>query len=278
MAEFVKKIRTASGDLQIDYNSLANLPSNPNLLINSNFSAPINQRGETSYSNGSDWKYCYCIDRWATIGAINTNTVTVNSGSITIKNNSTDGMQFRQWFETDYDKCYTSGYYTATIKVLSISGTVKVKLDETTMSDALKSGVNVVTLNCTPLFFCLEIAANSNIQIEYMKLEHGTISTPFIPKMYQEELLICRRFYRKYWTGMLFPQFYNNQYCGFVFDTPMRKTPTVKTFSILSTNDSSSIGANVEVNAQGVYKFHTISSYTGKVILVPMLELDAEIY
>ena len=37
MSQYIKKIRTDQGDLQIDYNALANLPtiSNPNLLINS---------------------------------------------------------------------------------------------------------------------------------------------------------------------------------------------------------------------------------------------------
>lgn len=278
MSTYIKRIRTESGDLQIDYNALANLPSNPNLLVNSDFRAPINQRGKTSYSNESDWKYCYCIDRWATIGGLNTNTVTVNSGSITITNNASDGMQFRQWFETDYDKCYYQSTYTATIKVRSISGTVKVQMNDNTFVGTLQSGLNVITANCAPLFFSLDIGAKCSVEIEYIKLEHGSVSTPLASRLYQEELLICRRYYRKYWTSMLFPQFYSNQYCGFLFDIPMRKDPTVKTFSILSTSNGSSIGVNVEVYAQGVYKFFTTEGYSEKAIIVPMLELDAEIY
>jgi len=51
MSQLVKKIRTSAGDCQIDYNALANLPAigNPNLLINSDFRNPINQRGITKY-------------------------------------------------------------------------------------------------------------------------------------------------------------------------------------------------------------------------------------
>lgn len=59
MPEYINKIRTASGDLPINYEALANLPtiSNPNLLINSDFRNPINQRGSTTLTtNNSDWK------------------------------------------------------------------------------------------------------------------------------------------------------------------------------------------------------------------------------
>jgi hypothetical protein len=77
---------------------------------------------------------------------------------------------------------------------------------------------------------------------------------------------------------MVFSQFYGSQYYGFLFDIPMRCDPQVKTFSILGVNDNSSVGASVEAYAQGVYKFHTISAYTSNAIIVPMLELDAEIY
>jgi hypothetical protein len=61
MPEYVTKIRTSQGDLPVDYNSLANLPelntmfSNPNLLINSDFRNPVNQRGATTYQEASDW-------------------------------------------------------------------------------------------------------------------------------------------------------------------------------------------------------------------------------
>lgn len=55
MADLIKKIRTEQGDLQIDYSALANLPSiNNNLLINSDFRNPVNQRGETTYTEGLD--------------------------------------------------------------------------------------------------------------------------------------------------------------------------------------------------------------------------------
>ena len=84
MANLIKKIRTDAGDVQIDYNALANLPSiNNNLLINGNFS--INQRGSTSYIQTNTWKYS--VDRWKYVGIMG---VTVNeSGTVSIsKTNS----------------------------------------------------------------------------------------------------------------------------------------------------------------------------------------------
>ena len=197
MANLVKKIRTSSGDLQIDYNALANLPtmSNPNLLINSDFRCPVNQRGQMSYSNNKDWQYCYGIDRWASNGGLNTNVVTINPHtSITVKNNSTESMVFRQWFDTDYNKCYINGTYTVTISVLSLSGTVYAKLNDTTQSDALVVGKNVITLNCTPLYFSFEIGSKASIELEYVKLEYGALSTAFVPRIYAEELAICQRY------------------------------------------------------------------------------------
>ena len=122
------------------------------------------------------------------------------------------------------------------------------------------------------------MVGNASVELYWAKVEQGSVATPFVPKLYDEELSICRRYYRKYWTSMLFPQFYQNQYIGFYFDMPMRRDPDVGTFSILSTSNSSSIGQSVEVYAQGVYKFHVTSGYSEKAIIVPMLELDAEIY
>ena len=56
MADYITKIRTDKGDLPIDYNALANLPtiSNPNLLINADFRNPVNQRGKTVYEEATD--------------------------------------------------------------------------------------------------------------------------------------------------------------------------------------------------------------------------------
>lgn len=278
MANLVKKIRTSSGDLQIDYNALANLPSiNNNLLINSDFRNPVNQRGETVYAEATER---YGIDRWMIYNGV---TETVNNGYITLTNTADITAWFAQKFE---HPLYNSEYYTITVNVRNISGDINISIgnqDEVTTRHSLTTGINSfvvqpneITSTMSQIAFAL--SAGSSMELIYVKLEEGKSPTKFTSRIFEEELAICRRYYRKYWTSMVFPQFYGNQYYGFLFDTPMRIHPQVKFFSILSVNDNSSVGASVEVYAQGVYKFHTISTYTNNAIIVPMLELDAEIY
>lgn len=290
MANLVKKIRTSSGDLQIDYNALANLPqnmasedyvntktaslSNPNLLINSDFRNPVNQRGQTTYEESGTW--VYSIDRWK---YFNQMTVQVLTGAVKFASHGSG----QSWFMQEFEKELPSDTYTLSVKVSSVSGTCDMKFENSSgvVSEKVidKTGVTSLTYTGSVNAVTFELDGNgSQLTIEWVKLEQGAIATPFVSRLFEEELLMCRRYYRKYWTAMLFPQFYSNQYCGFLFDTPMRADPTVKTFSILSTSNNSSIGSNVEVYAQGVYKFYVTAGYAEKAILVPMLELDAEIY
>lgn len=315
MSEFITKIRTDQGDKQIDYNALANLPttdttlsvsgqaadakavsdalddmsvnfsdaldgmsakfSNPNLLINSDFRNPINQRGQTTLTvDDNQWTKVYFIDRWyAQHGA----TVEVLDGCVKASASATTTSGY---FCQVFEHALPNETYTATINVKSVSGTVNVYLKngDNPPGIHLVEGINVITATLPLKSIEIQVLPGASIELYWVKLEQGSIATPFISRLYEEELLICRRYYRKYWTSMVFPQFYENQYYGFYFDTPMRSDPQVKTFSILSVNNNSSVGASVEVYAQGVYKFYTISGYTSNAIIVPMLELDAEIY
>jgi hypothetical protein len=280
MSQYVTKIRTNKGDLPVDYNSLANLPelntmfSNPNLLINSDFRNPINQRGETTYQEASDWTYC--IDRWK---YFNQMTVQVLDGVVKFESHGAG----KSWFMQEFENELPIDNYTLSVKVSSVLGTCDMKFENSNgvQSETVinRTGVITATFNGPVNAITFELdGVGSQLSIEWIKLEQGTIATTFVQRLREEELLICRRYYRKYWTSMVFQQFYSNQYYGFLFDTPMRADPTVKLFSILSVNNNSSVGANVEVYAQGVYKFHTVAEYTSNAIIVPMLELDAEIY
>lgn len=280
MPEYVTKIRTSQGDLPVDYNSLANLPelntmlSNPNLLINSDFRNPVNQRGATTYQEASDWTYG--IDRWK---YFNQMTVEVLTGAVKFVSHGTG----QSWFMQEFEKELPTDNYTLSVKVSSVSGTCDMKFENSSGVQVEKvidgTGITTLSFNGAVGAVSFELDGDgSQLTIEWIKLEQGAIATPFVSRSREEELLICRRYYRKYWTSMVFPQFYESQYYGFVFDAPMRVDPTVKLFSILSVNDNSSVGANVEVYAQGVYKFHTVPEYKSNAIIVPMLELDAEIY
>ena len=78
---------------------------------------------------------------------------------------------------------------------------------------------------------------------------------------------------------MLFPQFYLNQYYGMRFDTPMRANPNAYNFAMVSTDgESTSVGAYVEADKEGIFKFFAVEDYNAHSISLMSLDLDAEIY
>lgn len=291
MASLVKKIRTSSGDLQIDYNALANLPqnmasqdyvntkiasfSNPNLLINSDFRNPINQRGATTYQEASDWTYS--IDRWK---YFNQMTVKVLTGAVKFASHGAG----QSWFMQEFEKSLPSDTYTLSVKVSSVSGTCDMKFENSNgvVSEQVidKTGVTSLTYTGEVNAVTFELDGNgSQLTIEWVKLEQGAIATPFVPRLYGEELTLCQRYYQQYGFNMVFPQFYEDQYYGFYFRTPMRVSPTVIKFEASSTDGTStSVGGSAEVYADCVRKLFSGNNYKGNAIQLDVLELDAEIY
>lgn len=57
------QVRSNIGAADVNEVALKHHVCNPNLLDNWYFGNPVNQRGQTEYSN-SDWEAVYCIDRW----------------------------------------------------------------------------------------------------------------------------------------------------------------------------------------------------------------------
>ena len=235
MADLVKKIRTSSGDLQIDYNALANLPtiSNPNLLINSDFRNPINQRGKTTYkSNPNDSRRIYTVDRWnMQLGC----ECTVNDGFITLKGDSsfTGTQSFCQIFEK-----LPIGTYTLQVKVKSLSNGANIQMSNGTakpvITDALYVGLNKYTVSNTDLaIVSIQLGSKSIVELEWIKLEAGSVQTSFSPRPYAEELSLCKRYCRvidfKSGDILCYLKYRDtNQYGGFIsFDT-MRIKPIVQ--------------------------------------------------
>ena len=285
MSQYIKKIRTDAGDLQIDYNALANLPalntmfSSPNLLINSDFRNPINQRGLGTYIGGAEKGYT--IDRWCMGNNDFERKVELVSGGVKVTNPNTEYIgTFHQIFET----LLPQNTYTATVKVKEIlSGGATLHCDGSHGSAQvnLKVGINYLTLdNATISAFVIHLAPNSSIIFEWAKLEVGAQSTSFVPRPYAEEFALCQRYYQAYSGYMVFPQFYENQYYGFYFRTVMRTTPYVVKFIAQSTDGTNTlVGDSVEVYADCVRKlFSNGNIYKGNAIQLNILELDAEIY
>lgn len=156
---------------------LGNKFSNPNLLINPKFE--INQRGSTTYTTG------YTVDRWRVAGA------TLNAKTKTLSNPNSAGGTFLQSLENK-----PTGTFTVTLNVASVTGTVKFswKDGSTYKTGAVISkGLNTYTFTASSLTWVgIDVASGASIQLDYMKLEQGSVATHFVTPNKAEELAKCQ--------------------------------------------------------------------------------------
>ncbi|MFT8347678.1 BppU family phage baseplate upper protein [Clostridium saccharoperbutylacetonicum] len=68
-----------------------------------------------------------------------------------------------------------------------------------------------------------------NIDFEWVKLEYGSIATPFVPRLYSEELALCQRYYETIQYSVVQPTTATGQVVRAIynFKTIKRTTPTV---------------------------------------------------
>lgn len=295
MASLIKKIRTSSGDCQIDYNALANLPqlntmfSNPNLLINSDFRNPVNQRGKTQVATtAGNWTKQYCIDRWY---VQNGTTVNVQDGYIKLSSSSSTSEGY---FCQKFENALPNDIYTITINVKSIGSgsTVYFKSGTNAYGAALTKGINVITLPSPMAMESVEIQLHASVTVElyWIKLEQGAKSTPFTPRSIAEELLLCKRYFQIY-NGNRFAvmtQTYtiNTETHGSVnLSVEMRDKPTVTVYSFdvhnidngtaITINSTVGTGeSNDVINIKGTHASATVAPR----YIYAKFAADAEIY
>lgn len=149
----------------------------PNLLINTNFLSPINQRGMTSYNTVNK----YGIDRWRLYGgspslSVSASGVTVSGGSILqpIENiNSLAGTTFTL-------SAKKSGAPSESITGVLSTNTVA---SSTTYDMEFYISGNYVNVR-------LGIGT-----WEWVKLEVGEYASAYSPRPYADELVMCQRYY-----------------------------------------------------------------------------------
>lgn len=185
----------------------ARIFSNPNLLDNPFFS--VNSRGKSVYP-GEGTVSTYCVDRWSLYNwwsSSSTTACVLNSdGTITLNNNTeTSNRQFVQFVPFEYLRVGES--YTASIDVVSITGSASFNMQQDTSpwtgvsfvssitSPGIKTGTkNWVEVTDTKVRLFISLAANTSITIRAMKLEKGPISTLNLDTVpnYATELAKCR--------------------------------------------------------------------------------------
>ena len=169
---------------------------NPNLLINTDFRNPVNQRGQSEYSvNTGDIR---TIDCWTLQGNFSSATLVVDTGMVIFK--STGGNQgIKQNIEKE--KMQVGEYYTISLFVDGVILSDSFKFDGTDIikeypannmiSYATINSENVITIY--PLVKCG--TESKNFLIRASKLELGTFSTLANEVVdYAAELRKCQRY------------------------------------------------------------------------------------
>lgn len=297
MSEYITKIRTASGDLQIDYNALANLPqnmasqeyvntsiasfSNPNLLTNGDFRNPVNQRGQTSYTIPDS---TYTIDRWKVLS--NAGTLSVNDGYIKLSSDSSTSSYFIQKTEN----IPVDDYITVSINVKSLTGTLNVYIAGASQEECFSiysAGVATYTTSVKFTDFMqlnIEAINDATVELYWAKVEQGSIATPFVSRLYDEELILCQRYYEER-TLVFFPLGGSTPSSNYVavnggqHFVEMRGVPTVAIGTLYNYTGADS-GATVSSNTCTAKSLRAInlSASNSNYMLRAAVTFDAEIY
>ena len=200
--------------------------SNPNLLINSNFRNPVNQRGQTTYNK----YWAYTIDRWILRNSEDdpTSKLTVNSNSISIcRGDITQIVEVPAYVpESNYTISISMDgtVYTATTNVLYVDG-------DGVWGEYIGNSVSYdISRSSNSIIF--SIGAYESVNIEWVKLEVGSEATEYVPKSYVEELNECRRYYYTYGPRFIPVVSFDDMGSYALFftvpiHTPFRTTPTV---------------------------------------------------
>ena len=175
--------------------NLNHRPVNNNILINSNFANPVNQRGQTEYTY-SGYGQMYSIDRWCfdRVGQ----TLMINDGKITLTTDGSDHMALRQFIEN-----LQSGVYTLSAKVNGVIYSKTFTFNHSYIDFEFENGIRfcfsyVSSTKHSAIVVVFDKEKYSTIDIEWVKCELGDVATPYVPRLYAEELQLCQRYYQKY--------------------------------------------------------------------------------
>lgn len=259
---------------------------NPNLLINGDFR--VNQRGKTTYQGYNK----YTVDRW--ISRSTNSTISVISNGISIK--AETGSSRVGLIQQPIENPQNLGGKTVTLstKIVGISGTVNLRViingTYTEFADISAVGTYSFKIDLptsiTSLVVGLRGVPNSTVQVEYMKLEGGSIATPHYQKPYAEELTVCQRYYQKARVDAC--GLYADNSIG--FSIPVASLREVYTLNVVShpsivkndgtvSNATSIAYSSLNNNyITGGFSVSGLQNYNIYYITGGILEIDAEIY
>lgn len=166
-----------------------------NILDNSDFSHPVNQRGETEYYGSAG----NTIDRWRSTSALR---VTVNEGYVSIKNDSNGFYGFSQFFDPNIIQLKQDDVYTVACKLHDgtiLCGTVTITDNEYDKAFTTAGGTTARFYYSTNKFLFM-VAPNDELNIEWVAIYKGEYTADTLPEYqprgYIVELTICQYYFR----------------------------------------------------------------------------------
>lgn len=173
---------------------------NPNLLDNSNFTNPVNQRDGTSYS-ASTGNTVYAIDRWRIEGA----TYTVSTHTLSGTSYTNRACRMAQFIEMAQYGLNIGDDMTFSIMANGTKHSATAKIldrDQYSSFENVPSAYSCADFDvvlCTglskPSILSFTICPKKALVLEWAKLEKGSVATPYVHKSYGAELSACQRYF-----------------------------------------------------------------------------------
>lgn len=199
-----------------------------NLLDNSDFRRPVNQRGQSSYSGNQ-----YTIDRWRTYSS--SAQIIVGSGFVTIESSA-----LMQYLDADPAKVYTAAVRRADGGVVVASGTFADGFGGATL------GIRCSIAN-DKCRFLMEAVLGRVVWAALYEGAYTADALPaYVPKGFAAELLECQRYYYKVpgYATVSYPGYCSsatNVRMTIQCPVPMRITPSISAAAV----------SNMEIYAAG---------------------------
>lgn len=211
--------------------------SNPNLLDNPDFK--INQRGQGEYilSGSSTMMTKYTVDRWWIYISSGTTegdfTLTPSSsGGLSVSNQTnSNGAALVQKIENYTDLFGKQVTFSASIDgtIMSVTATISNTTNELAKLTTDFGYLRVYAQQDKRVEFEFYINKGASINIDWAKVETGTITTPFVPPNPATELVKCQRYLLKLNGDLPTGMIYSTN--GIWFLIPgfnMRTTPSIE--------------------------------------------------
>ena len=201
-----------------------------NLLDNSDFTNPVNQKGQSSYSGTG-----YSIDRWYTP---NSNFVVSIIGSgVKLSSVSSSSAYFIQKIEGLEGKTLTAAVCLEDGSIYTVTAVIPIEAETTITLQSVSLPFSdsylsiIVEANTLLTYYQLKIGGGQQITCKWAALYEGEYTAEtlpkFIPKGYANELVECKRYYQTNSIRYATLTSRINTIQGFKYPVPMRITPTI---------------------------------------------------